>query len=251
MGSPSSRLKTLERLRPWLESGVEYILRPGGGDGNARPSGFSESVSPPSEQSSAPVGQSFQPQVQPQAQPQVEPQARPPRSVGRQPERATPRPENSSPSAPRTSVSAFPEPWATALAKIPANHKMVWTYMELGLDFGGQVDARRKALLGSLIRSLKLPAGTVGFWPASALVGGALQPNREFFWKGWRQWQTPHIVCFGEESLQTILPEADPGLTTHMMESVMVHVLPSMPQLLRMLPHEQQLVVEPLATLRW
>ena len=127
---------------------------------------------------------------------------------------------------------------------------MVWTYMELGMDLGGQPDPRRRALMGSLIKYLDLPPGPIAFWPVAVLRDGALHNDRAMFWKGWQQWRTPHVICFGKDALGIILPDADPGSTTHMLDNVMVHVLPSVEELLAMLPHERQMAVDPLASIR-
>lgn len=147
-------------------------------------------------------------------------------------------------------ATGFPEPWATYLGKVSPTHKMVWTYMELGLDLGGQADPRRRTLMGKLIKYLDLPPGPVAFWPVSVLRDGSLEPHRNMFWKGWHQWQTPHVVCFGKAALQVILPDADQNLTTHMLDNVMVHVLPSVSRLLTMLPHEQQMAADVLSGIR-
>ena len=122
--------------------------------------------------------------------------------------------------------------------------------MELGIDLAGQGDQRRSELMQGLITYLKLPPRPVAFWPVAALRDGALQPDQTMFWKGWQLWRTPHVVCFGKEALQVILPEADTGLTTHMLDNVMVHVLPSVEEMLAMLPHERQLAVDVLASAR-
>jgi hypothetical protein len=127
---------------------------------------------------------------------------------------------------------------------------MVWTYMELGMDLGGQPDPRRRALMGDLIKHLNLPPGPVAFWPVAEFRDGALKPDRTMFWKGWHQWRTPHVICFGKDALSVILPDADPELTMHMLDDVMVHVLPSVRELLTMLPHDRQLAVEGLASIR-
>lgn len=123
--------------------------------------------------------------------------------------------------------------------------------MELGLDFGGQADAKRRAILQSLISYMDWPPKSIAFWPMSALTDGALQPNKDMFWKGWDLWRTPNIACFGEEALRVILPEAEPGNTTYLYEHVTVHVLPPMAKLVQMLPHEVHLAVDALKNIRF
>lgn len=124
--------------------------------------------------------------------------------------------------------------------------------MELGLDLGGQSDRRRSRVLKNLQTShLQWPTGTISFWPVAALNDNALQPDKSMFWKGWELWKTPYIACFGEEALRVILPDAQPGNTTYLLEQVTIFVLPSMSKLITMLPHEQQMSVEALSGLRF
>jgi len=122
--------------------------------------------------------------------------------------------------------------------------------MELGIDLSGQGDPRRSRLMQDLITFLKLPPRPVAFWPVAEFRDGVLNPDRTMFWKGWQLWRTPHVVCFGKDALGVMLPDADPGLTTHMLDHVMVHVLPSVEDMISMLPHERHLTVEGLATIR-
>lgn len=128
---------------------------------------------------------------------------------------------------------------------------VVCTYMELGLDMGGQADPRRrKVLANTLTNHLKWPPGTAAFWPMSALVEGSLQPNPQMFWKGWEIWRTPYIACFGHEAAQVIYPQAQPDVTTYHLEHAAIFVLPPLAKLITMLPHEQQLSVELLLKIR-
>lgn len=123
--------------------------------------------------------------------------------------------------------------------------------MELGLDLDGQSDPKRAAVLRNLLgHHLKWPKGTAAFWPVAALNNGSLQPDSKMFWKGWQQWKTPYIACFGEEALRIILPQAEQGMTTHLLEHVTIHVLPPLTRLVTMLPHEQQLSIDVLTTIR-
>ncbi|WP_319541429.1 hypothetical protein [uncultured Pseudodesulfovibrio sp.] len=227
MGSPSARLKTRESLRPWVESGLEFVLRTEvecqdistgeQSEYQAEPSGVSPVVS------SSPA----HPQEMP-AQAASMPQA-----------------------APKQSLPVLPDPWSGFLrfAKSPAP-KVIMTYMELGLDLGGQPDSRRSSALKNIQMHLKWPAGTMNFWPVAALLGGTLQPSTEMFWRGWEQWRAPNIVCFGEEALKVVLPDADPKLTTFMLEHVTVYKLQPLVRLITMLPHEQQMSVDELFKIR-
>jgi hypothetical protein len=123
--------------------------------------------------------------------------------------------------------------------------------MELGLDLGGQPDPKRSGVLKNIINHLKWPKGTAAFWPVAALADGALQPDSQMFWKGWELWRTPHVACFGEEALRVIYPEAKAGSTTYFLDQVSIFVLPPLAKLITMLPHEQQLSIDALASLRF
>ncbi|MBI9078817.1 MAG: hypothetical protein JEY79_03640 [Pseudodesulfovibrio sp.] len=227
MGSPSARLNTPEKLRPWLESGLQYVFNPGQTHVAQQPSGTVQMTSGPGlvQSEQAPV-QSPQPVSQARTQP------------------------DSSQSSAGSGHPAFPEPWAKFLGRVPAAPKVVWTYMELGLDLGGQADPKRGAVLRNIINHLKWPKGTTAFWPVAALSDGALQPHSQMFWKGWELWHTPYIACFGEEALQIIYPEAEPGNTTYLLEHVTIFVLPPLSKLIPMLPHEQQMSVDSLMNVR-
>ncbi|BDQ37954.1 hypothetical protein SYK_23140 [Pseudodesulfovibrio nedwellii] len=228
MGSPSARLKTRESLRPWVESGLEFVLR-----------------TEVECQDSGPVDQPVQ-QV-PTVHTDVRSVSSAPPSHGE----ASVQSEPVQQSAPSHVAPSLPEPWSGFLrfAKSPAP-KVIMTYMELGLDLGGQPDSRRSSALKNIQAHLKWPTGTMNFWPVAALSGGSLQPSTQMFWQGWEQWRAPNIVCFGEEALKVVLPDADPTLTTYMLEQVTVYKLEPLARLITMLPHEQQISVEELFKIR-
>jgi len=226
MGSPSARLKIRESLRPWIESGLEFVLNPGGVP-----------------QEAGGVAEPQAPSVRQQVQQNVNtPSAPPQQAPAQQPQQAA--------SPVRPPQANLPEPWGGFLKFAKPEAKIVWTYMELGLDLGGQTDPKRRAVLKNLQAHLRWPPGTINFWPSSALINGALQPDGRMFWQGWELWRTPSIACFGEEALKVILPEADPSLSTHMLEHVMVYVLPPLAKLSTLLPHEQQMAVDILKNIR-
>lgn len=241
MGSPSSRLNCKESLRPWIESGLEYVLSPGHGQMDKQV-GSPQTASTP--QMAPPQNQNF---TQSQGQPSQQAQ-------GMQSPQFSPQGQPRTPSSPQRTAPApagFSEQWAGFFAKAPQAPKIVWTYMELGLDFGGQADGRRRAILQKTITYMGWPPGAIAFWPMSSLVDGALQPDKEMFWKGWGQWRTPCIACFGEEALHVILPDAEPANTTYFYEHVTVHVLPPLAKMVTMLPHELQLAVTSLKNIRF
>lgn len=227
MGSPSARLNVRESLRPWLESGLEFVYAPGGltAERSLDRTALSPDAQPGPPSVPGRPGSPSQPS---------------PSTQSRQQARPTPPP----------SAPDFPEPWNSFLRFTKPGAKVVMTYMELGLDLGGQSDPRRRAVLKNLQAHLKWPPGTINFWPVAALVNGALQPDTGLFWRGWQLWSTPHVICFGDEALRVILPDADPATTTHLMENVIVHKLPPLARLVGLLPHEQQMAVDSVANIR-
>jgi hypothetical protein len=248
MGSPSARLNTPEYLRTWVESGLEFLYAPGHAEQPAA-----------SVQAPARPRQALTRQASPQPSPQMSerPQQPPVTAAAQAPAQAPPRvaqPVQPGPGVAPRQTSAqprFPEPWAAYFAKVAPTPRIVWTYMELGLDLAGQADPRRGSVLRNLIAHLRWPKGTTAFWPVAALRDGALQPDPAMFWNGWKVWKTPDIACFGHEALRVIQPEADGACTTCFLESTTIHVLPSLSELMTMLPHEQQMAVDVLAALRF
>ncbi len=254
MGSPSARLDIDEKFRPWVDSGLEYLFIPGHSQRGAQGelgAPMEQTAQASNRQAPAPLQQG-----QPTQHPSVAQT-----STRQQPNYQAGQSQNSqqhsqaatvpSPTQPNSTVS-FPEPWNTFLSMVKARSpKVVCTYMELGLDLGGQPDPQRRSVLrNTLTNHLKWPPGTAAFWPMSALVDGALQPNRTMFWKGWQIWKTPYIVCFGDEALHNIHPQAQPGGTIYMLEKITIFVAPPLAQLVTMLPHEQQLSTELLSAVR-
>ena len=257
MGSPSSRLDTDEKFRPWVDAGLEYIFAPG----HAEQVQVGQSASQaPQQAAMQQVQQAPQQPVQPQVQVQ-QPSQTQQHNFAPQGQQQYQAAQTSVPPVQQPSAQAsvpphhnvrFPDPWNVFLSKVKATApKVVCTYMELGLDLGGQPDPKRGGVLrNTLTNHLKWPAGTAAFWPMSALVNGALQPNKEMFWKGWELWKTPYIVCFGEEALNVIHPASQPGGTTYLLEEISILGAPPLAKLVTMLPHEQQISTELLSAVR-
>jgi hypothetical protein len=241
MGSPSARLNVRESLRPWLESGLEFVYAPGGLTAEAQPEPVQirpdAHVAPQTDRNARQQPQSDRPQ---QAVPLQD------RQTPRQPQAEAPYPIRT----PESSTPNFPAPWSQFLRFTKPDARVIMTYMELGLDLGGQSDPKRRAVLKNLQAHLKWPPGTINFWPVAALVSGALQPDTSMFWRGWELWHTPHVVCFGDEALRVILPDADTQPVTHLLENVIVHKLPPIARLIDMLPHEQQMAVDGITNIR-
>ncbi len=248
MGSPSSRLNVRESLRPWLESGLEFVYAPGGLTVEAQPESARPSERPAASQ---PLQSSSRPAAGTrEAAAQQHPAAQP--GSGRPVSRPSHSTQAPQPAAQTQSgvTPNFPAPWSSFLRFTKPGAKVVMTYMELGLDLGGQADPRRRSVLKNLQAHLKWPPGTINYWPMAALIDGALQPDASMFWRGWELWHTPHIICFGAETIRVILPDADPESVTHLLQNVIVHRLPPMSRFVEMLPHEQQMAIDNIANMR-
>jgi hypothetical protein len=235
-------LNVRESLRPWLESGLEYVYAPGGLTVEAQPEPVQPRPAPPA------AAQTAGPAPGPSQQQPYGQQGTASRAAQTSPQRQAAAPSPARP--PRIPAPNFPAPWSTFLRFTKPDARVVMTYMELGLDLGGQSDPRRRSVLKNLQAHLKWPPGTINFWPVAALVNGALQPDTSMFWRGWELWHTPHVVCFGDEALKVILPDADIRAVTHLLENVIVHKLPPINRLIDMLPHEQQMAVDAIVNIR-
>jgi len=257
MGSPSSRLKTAEKYRPWVDAGLEYVLAPG----HAEEAMQAQQAQPAAQPSQPVQQQAVQQPVRQQAQQapaqQRQVPAAPPQQPNSHPQQPPRQPSQSMQKQPVAQSAgqpvAFPHPWDGFLARVKAKApKVICTYMELGLDLGGQPDPRRADVLrNTLTHHLKWPPGTAAFWPVAALSNGALQPDPTMFWKGWELWHSPYIVCFGDEALRVIAPQSEQGATTCLLEHVTIHVVPPLSKLMTLLPHEQQIAMEQLMTIRF
>ncbi|MUM77614.1 hypothetical protein GKC30_08215 [Pseudodesulfovibrio sp. F-1] len=243
MGSPAARLNTPEHLRSLVDCGLEFLYAPGRAapvaaepvSGAARGGAPLRRPTPPTadnQWAAARPGQGGQPLSTASRQ-------QPPRPAA---------PSGQSPSA--TVNPGLPEPWATYFSKAAPSPRIIWTYLELGLDLSGHADTRRSAVLRNLITHLRWPRGTTAFWPVAACHDGALKPDGAMFWRGWEHWRTQHIVCFGHDALGVIHPDAEQGCDKVFREHVTIHVLPPLAELMNRLPHEQQMAVDVLAALR-
>jgi len=251
MGSPSSRLKTAEQFRPWVDSGLKYVLAPQDAVQTAGASFHTAGIKTHGQQdSSVRHSAAVKPNVSQSGQGSSSPfQAGTPASLASSQQSSFP---PTPPQQPQRNTVQFPKPWDRFLSLVKAPEpKVVCTYLELGLDLDGHSDPRRsKVLKNTLGTHLKWPPGTAAFWPCAALVNGALQPNPTLFWKGWEIWKTPYVACFGTEALQILYPQAAAGQTVIHLEHVTLLVVPPLSELVGMLPHDQQISTELLAQVR-
>lgn len=117
------------------------------------------------------------------------------------------------------------DPWKGFLAKIPSYPRTVWTYWELGTDFGGAADQRRSQLLRRLVGALEWPKGSVGFWPCTVLERGVLAAQCKPFLAGIRRIQPPSLVVFGQDRFATLFG-SDPHALVTLSQQVSIFYAP-------------------------
>ena len=208
-----SFLDTPESMRPWVGAGLRYLLQ---------------------ETHDVPVDQAPDSETSP---------------VPLQREKQSIRTSNDV----RVNQVSFSPPWdsyfASACAKA-LNPKILLTYAELGIDMSGKADPKRRTVLASILGHLNFPKGSTVFWPAASYVEQQLVFDSEMFWKGWSNWQTPYIACFGQQALDAFVSPPLPSGSTLFLDQVTIIKLPSFAELINMFPHEQHLAVDPLRKLR-
>ena len=125
--------------------------------------------------------------------------------------------------------ATFAPPWDGYWAKACKSARVVWTYMELGLDLGGSPNAQRGRVFRTLISRTGWPAGTSAFWPMSEPSGppefGA-SPRADMFWAGVARLSPGHVICCGTRALDAILPDAPPESAPFDLARCRVHLLP-------------------------
>lgn len=128
--------------------------------------------------------------------------------------------------------------WEAILGKSPQSPAVVWTYAELGFDLSGRADSARGKMLRSLIAHLRWPKGSSGFVPTGLPEADAIKHNPAVFWSCVERLEAHTVVCLGSDAADRICPEHD-GRASVVIDSVTIHILPSLQELEAMLPHER------------
>lgn len=155
--------------------------------------------------------------------------AAPKRRPPQRPQKVNPRQQPAQPSAPKKTAPppAGPQfPWEEFRPKLHTPSRTVWTYWDLGDDFGENPSAERRKLFAAIIKNLHWPAGSITFWPVSAQHRGFLLPHPGSFWRGVREAEAQTVFCFGERAFQALFPGQDftPGIRQK--NGMNVYVLP-------------------------
>lgn len=109
-------------------------------------------------------------------------------------------------SAPPTADDLAVFPWESFRPKLVVPARTVWTYWELGIDFGPNPMAERRELFRKIIHFLKWPAHSVAFWPLSFENRNALIANKGSFLRGVRETGAETLVCFGKKAFTVLYP---------------------------------------------
>lgn len=102
----------------------------------------------------------------------------------------------------------------------PRRCQVIWTYWELGNDMAASPNVQRRMFLQNLIQLMRLPKGSIGFWPMAVPASGELTPSVERFWSGVKRHGALKVCCFGEtasECLKGSSPDSGqpPGASLH------------------------------------
>ncbi len=101
-------------------------------------------------------------------------------------------------------IMPLPSAWKERLDKTVAT-SVLFSYLELGYDLYGQVDANRRHLFLQLItKDLKQPANAYSFWPVALPESGTLVPDATAYWNGVKILNARGVVIFGEKSAQAV-----------------------------------------------
>lgn len=108
--------------------------------------------------------------------------------------------------------------------RIPS--RTIWTYWDLGHDFGAAPDDERRELFKTILKHLSWPAGSVSFWPLNFELGQTLKSQPGQFWRGVREARATTVFCFGERAFKALFPRQDFSLTPTRRDGVIVQPLP-------------------------
>ena len=148
------------------------------------------------------------------------------------PEAGTPAPEGTASGASASEGPLAVFPWEQFRPKLATPSRTVWTYWELGIDFGPQPDPERRALFRNIIKALQWPPNSVAFWPLSFEHQGRLLANKGTFLRGVGEAGAQTIVCFGQQAFTVLFPRQPYATGRHRLEARTVIVLPGPAQML-------------------
>ncbi|WP_461210823.1 hypothetical protein [Desulfocurvus sp. DL9XJH121] len=104
--------------------------------------------------------------------------------------------------------------------------RTVWTYWDLGSDFGAHPDDARRQLFRDILTHLQWPSGSATFWPLTFEHQGGLKAQPGQFWRGVREARAEMVICFGEQAFGALFPRDTFGISPVQRNDVLVQPLP-------------------------
>ena len=117
-------------------------------------------------------------------------------------------------------------PYDTFLQRLRIPSRTIWTYWDLGHDFGAAPQDDRRELFKTILKHLSWPAGSVSFWPLNFELGRELKAQPGQFWRGVREARATTVFCFGERGFKALFPRQDFSLAPMQRDGVVVQPLP-------------------------
>ena len=219
-----------ESLRFWGNSGLRHILCDQDVSAfnvarETRSEVQTVSRSASARPASAPVRPGWKapaPGAQAGVQPQKREQAAPAKPESKRPESAAPVKPQFEDSG--SELSVFP--WEAFRPRLRVPCRTVWTYWDLGTDFGANPHAGRRELFKNILEHLHWPGGRVTFWPLNFEHGGGLKAQPGQFWRGVREAKADTVFCFGERAFKVLFPRQTFGRAPVVRGDVTVYPLP-------------------------
>ncbi|WP_144303398.1 hypothetical protein [Oceanidesulfovibrio indonesiensis] len=198
-------LNLSERYRPWVESGLQYVLRSESASSVAAGQRAGANISASQQHESLHAAES--PSTASISQRELHQDQQHAPSLQHPPASPASLPQDYPQQVPQSSAdNPWPHPWDCYIEKLPLSPRCIWTYWELGLDMAGRSSGIRRTVLQKLLLKLNLPAGSIGFWPAAALQQDELMYDAELFLRGLAHAGASDILCFGPELYGRLFP---------------------------------------------
>lgn len=141
-------------------------------------------------------------------------------------------------------------PWELFRPRLRVPSRQVWTYWDLGLDFGPEPLAERRDLFSKILHFLKWPAGSVTFWPHNFEHRQTLVAQPGQFWRGVREAQARSVVVFGQRAFKILFPREPFAHGTFRHNDLDIVVLPGPTQMLSQDAEAKRIVWDTLRNLR-
>jgi hypothetical protein len=89
-------------------------------------------------------------------------------------------------------------PWTDFVSKLPVTAKSIWSYPDLVYDLTGRASQNRSVLWRTMIRTMDLPKGYIGFFPYTLPSDNVLVSYFDHFFEAVKSYVPTTIVIFGD-----------------------------------------------------